>query len=64
MKSLAEIQQILLNRQGNIAENYGVAVFGVFGSYARNAQGPESNVDILLDVPEDADLDLLDLVCL
>ncbi|MCB0032248.1 MAG: nucleotidyltransferase domain-containing protein [Anaerolineales bacterium] len=45
-----------------LAEDYGVTVIGVFGSYARNEQRPESDLDILLDVYEDAQLDLFDLV--
>ena len=62
MKSLAEIKQKLLDYQGYLTENYGVIVIGVFGSYVRNEQGPESDVDILLDVEKDAQLDLFDLV--
>ena len=62
MKSLAEIKQILQKHQVKLVEDYGVTVIGVFGSYVRNEQGPESDVDILLDVPEDAGLDLFDLV--
>jgi predicted nucleotidyltransferase len=37
-------------------------VLGDFATFVRNEQGPESDVDILLAVPEDAGLDLLDLV--
>ena len=62
MKSLAEIRRILLKHQMKLAECYGVTVIGIFGSYVRNEQGPESDVDILLDVHEDAGLDLFDLV--
>ena len=62
MKSLAEIKQILLKHQVKLAEDYRMTVVGVFGSYARNEQGPESDVDILLDVHEDAQLDMFDLV--
>lgn len=62
MKSLVEIKQILLKHQVKLAEDYRVTVVGVFGSYARNEQRPESDVDILLDVHEDAKLDLFDLV--
>ena len=62
MKSLAEIKQILQKHQVKLVEDYGVTVIGVFGSYVRNEQGPESDVDILLDVPENAGLDLFDLV--
>ncbi len=37
-------------------------MLGDFATFVRNEQGPESDVDILLAVPEDAGLDLLDLV--
>ena len=43
------------------ADTYGITVIGIFGSYARNEQGPDSNVDVLLEVREDVYLDLLDL---
>ncbi len=42
-------------------ERYGVVRAGLFGSYARGEQTPQSDVDILIE-PGDSTFSLLDLV--
>jgi uncharacterized protein len=64
MRSLEEIKHILNQQKPFLAERYGVVEVGVFGSYARSEQGPESDVDILIDLEEPSRIDLLDLVSL
>lgn len=59
---MAEIKQILQGQETYLANEYGVTIVGVFGSYVRDQQTPRSDVDILIDVGETRRLDLLDLV--
>ena len=48
MKTLTEITEILRAQKPYLAEKYGVTEIGVFGSYVRGQQGPDSDVDSLL----------------
>ncbi len=50
MKSLAEIKKILSTHKDEFYKKYGVVILGVFGSYARNEQTQDSDVDILVDL--------------
>ena len=45
-----------------LLERYGVVEIGVFGSYVRNEQHAESDLDILVDLGEPPQIDLIDLV--
>jgi uncharacterized protein len=47
--TLPEIKAILLNLKSILREQYRVTTLGIFGSYARNEQHQESDVDILID---------------
>ena len=62
MNSLTEIKRSLIEQDAYLAETYGVAIVGVFGSYVRGEQKPSSDVDLLIDVSETSHIDLLDLV--
>jgi predicted nucleotidyltransferase len=62
MKTLAEIKQILQKQKPYLHERYGVQEIGVFGSYVRNEQVQNSDMDILVDLGEAPGIDLLDLV--
>ena len=44
MKSFSEITTILQQQKPLLAEKYGVQIAGVFGSYIRNEQRPDSDV--------------------
>jgi uncharacterized protein len=50
MKTLDEIRTIIRQHQSVLAEKYGVAVVGVFGSYVRCAQKGQSDIDLLVDI--------------
>lgn len=43
-------------------EKYGVTEIGVFGSYVRGEQSPDSDIDILIELERPPRIDLLDLV--
>ncbi len=50
MKPLQEIQTIIREHQDILAQRYGVSVVGLFGSYVRGEEGPESDLDLLVDI--------------
>jgi len=50
MKTLNEIKTIISQHQHVLAERYGIAVVGIFGSYVRDKQGQQSDIDLLADI--------------
>lgn len=50
MKTLDEIRTIIGQHRDVLAEKYGVAVVGVFGSYVRGEQGARSDLDLLAEI--------------
>ncbi len=62
MKTLGEIKDILRSQKPYLAEKYGVIDVGLFGSYIRNEQNKDSDIDILVDLGEPLQIDLMDLV--
>ncbi|HSB71154.1 MAG TPA: nucleotidyltransferase family protein [Candidatus Methylomirabilis sp.] len=50
MKSLDEIRTIITKHRDVLAEQYGVAVVGVFGSYVRGNVRQGSDIDLLADI--------------
>jgi hypothetical protein len=62
MKKLGEIKETLAQLKGELREKYGVKSIGVFGSYVRGEQKKTSDVDILVELDESADLSLLDFI--
>jgi predicted nucleotidyltransferase len=47
-----EILDILRQEQPYLRKNFGVLSIGLFGSYAKGTQGPESDVDLLVELTE------------
>jgi predicted nucleotidyltransferase len=62
VKSLDEIQSILREQKPYLAERYGVKVIGVFGSYVHQAQRPDSDLDILIELNDPPRISLIGLV--
>jgi predicted nucleotidyltransferase len=62
MKDLAEIKQILQAQKPYLYEKYGVTEVGVFGSYVRGEQRPDSDVDILIELTDPPRISLMGLV--
>ena len=62
MKTLSEIKTILKNAKPYLFERYGVVEIGIFGSYIRDEQALNSDIDILVDFGDTPSIDLLDLV--
>ena len=47
-----EILDILRKEKRYLHENFGLLSIGLFGSYAKGTQGPESDVDLLVEFTE------------
>lgn len=62
MRTLDEIKRILQDQKPYLSQRYGVTVIGVFGSYVRNEQRTDSDIDILVELEDPPRIDLLDLV--
>jgi predicted nucleotidyltransferase len=62
MTTLAEITRILEAEKERLAKQYGVKELGVFGSYVRGEQRPDSDLDLLLELERPARISLIDLV--
>jgi hypothetical protein len=50
MKTLEEIKSIINQHRNILADKYGVAVVAVFGSYVRDEQKRESDIDLLAEI--------------
>ncbi len=61
-KNLTEIKEILLKQKPYLAEKYGVVEVGVFGSYVRGEQRPDSDLDVLIELTDPPRISLLGLV--
>ena len=46
---IIEIKKILKKNKAELANKYPISEMGVFGSYVRNEQTPQSDIDILID---------------
>lgn len=46
------IIELLRNEKGNLREKFGLISIGLFGSHARGNEGPESDVDLLVELSE------------
>lgn len=52
MKNLDEIERIIKSRKKELEEKFKVKNIAIFGSYARDEQNKESDVDILVEFKE------------
>ncbi|HKO55670.1 MAG TPA: nucleotidyltransferase family protein [Thermoanaerobaculia bacterium] len=62
MRSRDEILALLLDHREELRRDFGVEQIALFGSAARNASGPGSDIDVLVDIPHP--LTLFQLVAL
>jgi len=60
MKDISEIINILKQNRG-IFSRYGLTLLGVFGSYVKGKQTPESDLDILVEIENDENITLFSL---
>jgi len=62
MKDLHEIMQVLQEQKPYLSEQYGVNIVGVFGSYVRHEQRPDSDLDLLIELDRPTRISLIGLV--
>jgi len=62
MKTIAEIKRLLRAQKPYLAERYGVTEIGIFGSYVRGEQGPDSDLDVLIELEDPPRISLMGLV--
>ncbi|VAW31658.1 Nucleotidyltransferase domain protein, BT0168 group [hydrothermal vent metagenome] len=62
IQSLAEIKTRLQAEKPHLYDKYGVTEIGVFGSYVRGEQSPNSDIDILITLTDPPKISLLELV--
>jgi predicted nucleotidyltransferase len=59
--TLLEIKKILINEKDKLS-GLGIDRVGVFGSYVRGEEKPDSDIDILVDISPDSTITLFTLV--
>ena len=47
-----DIIELLRNEKENLQEKFGLISIGLFGSHAKGTEGPESDVDLLVELSE------------
>lgn len=62
MKTLDEIKRILAKHKPELKKRYKVREIGIFGSYAKNEQRKKSDLDILVEFEDDADIGLFEFI--
>jgi predicted nucleotidyltransferase len=50
MKTVHDIRRIIHQHQDVLADRYGITIVGLFGSYARQEQRSDSDIDLLADI--------------
>jgi predicted nucleotidyltransferase len=61
MQSLKNIKKTLQNNKLILVKKYGIKDLAIFGSYARNEQNQESDIDILVDFKNPVGIEFIDL---
>ncbi len=61
MRTLKEIKDTLAAHEEEIRKKYGVAILGIFGSYARGEQNELSDIDILVELEKPIGLKFFEL---
>jgi hypothetical protein len=56
MRGLEDVRKVLAIYKGYIAREFKAQIVGIFGSYARGSQTPQSDIDILVRFREGASL--------
>jgi predicted nucleotidyltransferase len=56
MQDIERIKRVLLQHKPELRKKFKVKTIGVFGSYVRGEQEPGSDVDVLVEFEEDAEI--------
>lgn len=61
MTTIQQVKKIIQDKRPLLDRN-GITEIGIFGSYRRGEERPDSDVDILIDISRPAKMDLFDLL--
>lgn len=61
MATLEDIKNILKKNKEKLSSKYGLSSIAIFGSYSRQQQKEESDVDILVDFKQPIGIEFIDL---
>lgn len=61
MNNLSDIRNILVENKRRLFDKYHLSALGIFGSYAKNQQTVESDVDILVEFEKPIGIEFIDL---
>jgi predicted nucleotidyltransferase len=61
MKGLSSIKKVLSEIKPELERRFHVSAIGVFGSYARGDQKPDSDIDIIVDFNRSVGVEFIDL---
>jgi predicted nucleotidyltransferase len=61
MQNLEGIKALILLNKNRLMDRYGLSSIGIFGSYARNEQREDSDLDLLVEFSEPIGLEFIDL---
>lgn len=61
MKSLQDIRNALTINKDRLFDKYGLKLLAIFGSYSRNQQNNDSDVDILVEFNKPIGVEFIDL---
>lgn len=61
MQNLEGIKALILLHKNRLMDRYGLSSIGIFGSYARNEQREDSDLDLLVEFSEPVGLEFIDL---
>jgi len=50
LKTFKDIEKIIRDNRKELRERYGLEELGIFGSYVRGEQNPDSDIDVLVKV--------------
>ncbi len=50
MKTFKDIEKIIRDNRKELRKRYGLEELGIFGSYVRGEQNPDSDIDVLVKV--------------
>lgn len=62
MKTLEEIKNTLASCKDDVRKKYRVKELGIFGSYVKREQDDKSDIDILVDFEDDANIGLFEFM--
>lgn len=61
MKSLSEIKKILEDNKQRLFSKYSILSLAIFGSYARNEEKEDSDLDLIVEFKRNIGIEFIDL---